>query len=65
MIRFSTIWSTTKIMPEQQKINDTTDAAKSLNMEKLSKIEQSSMSLKTNKILLRKWAQRMMMPLVF
>ena len=27
-------------MPEQQKINDTTDAAKSLNMEKLSKIEQ-------------------------
>ena len=65
MIRFSTIWSTTKIMPEQQKINDTTDAARGLNMEKLSKIEQSSMSLKTNKILLRKWAQRMMMPLVF
>ena len=30
MIRFSTIWSTTKIIPEQQKINDTTDAAKSL-----------------------------------
>ena len=28
MVRFSTIWSTTEILPEQQKIDETTDDCK-------------------------------------
>ena len=45
MVRFYIIWYTTEVMPEQQKIDETIETAKSLNKKKLSKIEQSSTSL--------------------
>ena len=45
MVRFYIIWYTTDTMPEQQKIDETIETAKSLNKKKLSKIEQSSTSL--------------------
>ena len=45
MVRFYIVWSTTEVMPEQQKIDETIETAKSLNKKKLSKIEQSSTSL--------------------
>ena len=45
MVRFYIVWSTTDVMPEQQKIDETIETAKSLNKKKLSKIEQSSTSL--------------------
>ena len=45
MVRFYIIWYTTHIMPEQQKIDETIETAKSLNKKKFSKIEQSSTSL--------------------
>jgi hypothetical protein len=45
LVRFYIVWSTTEVMPEQQKIDETIEAAKSLNKKKLSKIEQSSTSL--------------------
>ena len=45
LVRFYIIWYTTQIMPEQQKIDETIETAKSLNKKKFSKIEQSSTSL--------------------
>jgi hypothetical protein len=45
LVRFYIVWSTTEVMPEQQKIDETIETAKSLNKKKLSKIEQSSTSL--------------------
>ncbi len=45
MVRFYIIWYTTEVMPEQQKIDETIETARSLNKKKLSKIEQSSTSL--------------------
>jgi len=45
LVRFYIIWYTTDTMPEQQKIDETIETAKSLNKKKLSKIEQSSTSL--------------------
>ena len=45
MVRFYIVWSTTEVMPEQQKIDETIETAKSLNKKKLSKIELSSTSL--------------------
>jgi hypothetical protein len=45
LVRFYIIWYTTEVMPEQQKIDETIETAKSLNKKRLSKIEQSSTSL--------------------
>jgi len=45
LVRFYIIRYTTEIMPEQQKIDETIETAKSLNKKKLSKIERSSTSL--------------------
>ena len=42
---FYIIYSTTDVMPEQQKIDETIEATRSSNKKKLSKIEQSSTSL--------------------
>ena len=42
---FYITWFTTVVMPEQQKIDETIEAARSSNKKKLSKIEQSSTSL--------------------
>ena len=42
---FYIIYSTTYVMPEQQKIDETIEAARSSKKKKLSKIEQSSTSL--------------------
>lgn len=42
---FYITWFTTVVMPEQQKIDETIEAARSSIKKKLSKIEQSSTSL--------------------
>ncbi|VFJ13445.1 hypothetical protein [Candidatus Nitrosocosmicus franklandus] len=46
---FYIIWSTTGVMPEQQKIDETIEASRSSNKKKLSKIEQSSTSLENQR----------------
>lgn len=45
LARFYIIWYTTHTMPEQQKIDETIETAKSFKKKKFSKIEQSSTSL--------------------